>query len=466
MPASTGFFYGRFYSEERILSGGKQRFVPKKSPEKWEKSHIVSIKKVCYNYIIGIESPVNGQRRIQMNAALKPINIKMLGKFQIEYDGKVLSDDQSRTKQVWILLEYLLTNRRSDISVDRLIDVLWEDGGVDNPANALKNLIYRLRNLLAGLGEGGKNLILFKRGMYSWNNEAECVIDTEQMEKSCEKAKTATTEEKKIACLTAAVDIYQGDFLSAFSYEKWVVPLSTYYKNLFSKSVKTLADMLWERSEYEQIDRICSKAVRLDPFDEQCHMMKMKALVALDKTKEALEHYGYVTELFYSELGITPSEELRDIYNDIVKNDKHVEADILTIRENLKEQEGDGIRGAFFCGYEVFKNIYRIEARTIERSGQSIFVGLFTLNSVSGKKSAHSPKEDVMELLKKAIIMSLRRGDVVARFSPSQYITMLPTLTYENSEIVRERIYKNFRSLYKGNAYVLNCRVAPLEPVL
>ena len=84
-----------------------------------------------------------------MNAALKPINIKMLGKFQIEYDGKVLSDDQSRTKQVWILLEYLLTNRRSDISVDRLIDVLWEDGGVDNPANALKNLIYRLRNLLA-----------------------------------------------------------------------------------------------------------------------------------------------------------------------------------------------------------------------------------------------------------------------------------------------------------------------------
>ncbi|MBQ6868376.1 MAG: helix-turn-helix domain-containing protein, partial [Clostridia bacterium] len=98
----------------------------------------------------------------------QPIKINMLGAFSMEYDGNVLTDEKSRTKQVWLLLKYLLTNRHREVTTEELVDILWEDG-IDNPNNALKNLVYRLRNLLdaVGRGENGE-YIINKRGICRW----------------------------------------------------------------------------------------------------------------------------------------------------------------------------------------------------------------------------------------------------------------------------------------------------------
>ena len=193
----------------------------------------------------------------------------------------------------------------------------------------------------------------------------------------------------------------------------------------------------------------------------------MRALFAMDKKKEAMAYYEYVNELFYSELGVIPSEELRAIYNEIVKGVKAIEADINNIKEDLREKSGeDGIKGAFFCEYEVFKNVYRREARMLERSGQSIFVALFTVSSVSGGGLSHDKNEQMMDILRDVLIGSLRRGDVVARYSPSQYIVMLPTVTFENSDIIVKRIRKAFTDIYKGSVVTLECKVTPIEPAI
>ena len=95
----------------------------------------------------------------------QPIKINMLGAFSMEYEGKVLTDEKSRTKQVWLLLKYLLANRHREVTTEELVDILWEEG-VDNPSNALKNLVYRLRGLLdtVGRGENGE-YIINKRGI-------------------------------------------------------------------------------------------------------------------------------------------------------------------------------------------------------------------------------------------------------------------------------------------------------------
>ena len=76
------------------------------------------------------------------------VKVKMFGKFSVEYKSKQLSYDDMRSEMVTKLLAYILVNNSKVISVQELIDVLWVDDEIINPIGALKNLVYRLRNIL------------------------------------------------------------------------------------------------------------------------------------------------------------------------------------------------------------------------------------------------------------------------------------------------------------------------------
>ena len=69
-----------------------------------------------------------------------------------------------------------------------------------------------------------------------------------------------------------------------------------------------------------------------------------------------------------------------------------------------------------------------------------------------------------MENLKNLMCLNLRRGDVAARCSVSQYIVMLPQANYENACMVMERIVRAFFRQYPHSPAQLRYSVQPLEP--
>lgn len=77
----------------------------------------------------------------------KSMSIKMFNTFSITYDDKILTYEEIRSDKVIKLLVYLLTHRTHSISSAEITDVLWQNEEIDNPAGALKNLVYRLRTL-------------------------------------------------------------------------------------------------------------------------------------------------------------------------------------------------------------------------------------------------------------------------------------------------------------------------------
>lgn len=62
------------------------------------------------------------------------------------------------------------------------------------------------------------------------------------------------------------------------------------------------------------------------------------------------------------------------------------------------------------------------------------------------------------------IRINLRKGDVVARCSASQYVIMLPRANYENSCMVADRLMNAFYRRYPHSPARLRCVVQPLEP--
>ena len=70
-----------------------------------------------------------------------------------------------------------------------------------------------------------------------------------------------------------------------------------------------------------------------------------------------------------------------------------------------------------------------------------------------------------MERLRDVIAKSLRQGDVFTRYSVSQYIIMLPLASFENAEMIMNRVARNFKRTYPKMELLLHYSALPLDPV-
>lgn len=209
------------------------------------------------------------KRGADMDSALTTgrYEVKMFGEFSIRKGDVFVSKDQSRTKKVWMLLEYLIANRHSEISQEKLIDLLWGEEGCDSPLNALKNLVYRCRKMLSVLDPEQKdNLIIFERNTYAWNNNIPMTVDIEQFDENYRLAVRSTaSEEDRARYFLNAISLYQGEFLPKSSYSSWVISKNVYYAGLYNECILRVAPLLSKDGDYEQVMRICEHAVELYP---------------------------------------------------------------------------------------------------------------------------------------------------------------------------------------------------------
>ena len=257
------------------------------------------------------------------------IHVTMFGKFTMTMDDKTMSDSDNRSRKAWSLLSYLIINRRKDVSINELFNAIWQEGMQDNPYGALKTLVFRVRKMLEAAGFPSQDLILNQKGAYMWNPAWELVIDTDRFEQMCRRIlnsqESMTDMEHE---WQEALELYQGEFLPRSADESWVVPLSTYYHSLYRKLVKETAEYLLENGEYERVVEICSRAAAIDRFAEDFHYYIIYAAYKQGDQSGALDKYKAVTEMFYRERLITPSERFKELYEIISDSEQAVITDL------------------------------------------------------------------------------------------------------------------------------------------
>ncbi|WP_027400335.1 AfsR/SARP family transcriptional regulator [Anaerovorax odorimutans] len=392
------------------------------------------------------------------------LHIQMLSDFVLRYNGNVLSGDKVRAKKIWDLLEYMLVNRNKDISTEKLINILWREDDIEDPANALKNLVYRLRKLLKNsLDLPASDYIIYRHGTYVWNPDFSCIFDIDVFEEYCNKAKSANlTKEEKINLYKKALSIYKGNFLPQSAYKGFVIPLEVYYQRMYMDAAKELCYLLKEHNDYKDIEEVCRNACTIDPFDETNHILLIKALLSNKNQKKAIEHYEVVYNLFQKELGIKPSQEINKLYYDMMNRELDFEKDISVINKDLKEAEELG--GALLCNYEMFKKIYRLQARAMARLNNSIFIVLLTIE-VNPNNYETRIEPEIIEKIKDIILASLRKDDVVTQYSNKQFLIMLANLTRKNINAVLNRIKQRLRNHYQMNSLEFYEQIEILDPV-
>lgn len=395
--------------------------------------------------------------------AQQTIYVKTLGGFSITVDGKEISDNNNQSKKPWSLLEYLVVFQKKDISVNELIETIWPDDPGVNPGGALKTLMFRSRKLLDPLGIPPQRLLVQQRGSYSWTQDIPTVMDIDQFEAICNQVLGSAPDggEKTLDLCLEGLNLYKGDFLPKAEYESWVIPISTYYHSLYQKLVYRTIELLLAREDYGQITSVCQTAIGIEPFDEEFHYYLVYSLYKDNHTNQAVEHYNHTLDLFYNEFSISPSDRFKELYKTIRSKEQGINTNLDAIQEALREEASSG---AFYCEYPVFQDLYQLERRAIERTGDSIYLCLMTVTDQDGQTPKGTVLNRAMEHLNSAIRDSLRCSDVYTRYSISQYLILLPTVTSEKGGMVLQRITSNFRKRYSRRDLEVEFKLQPVLP--
>ena len=380
----------------------------------------------------------------------------------------MISDQDNASKKMWLLLEYLLWNHSKHVPRDALLDLLWGDEKASDPANSLKSLLFRVRNMLGedGLGfENTKQIILYQNGSYIWNEGIHFELDTERFEKHCAAAEAMPDNpDTALASLLDAIALYTGDFLPQNAENRWITPLSVYFHAKFLKSCSAAVELLRQEGRHEDIIRLCQHSIALEPYDEALHSSLIRALAATGAMHSAMQHYKYTTQMFMNQFGVSPSSEMTALYRELSKSMQGAERDLQTVRNDL--QEAELTRGPYFCGYAAFKEIYHLSARSAARSGEIVQLAMLTVQPHNGQPLTQKQVLAAMQQLHDIIAATLRLGDVITQYSPSQYLIMLPSASYENAKKVMIRLLDKFLQSHTKLHYSVHYSLLPLLPVM
>ncbi len=374
----------------------------------------------------------------------------MFGSFGISKDNKSVPESKLKMKQLQTLLAYLVYNRGKSLYIDSIYSVLWPDDNSDNPSHALRNLIYRLRTLLKEiLGSETDYIITVENNSYSWNNTLNTSVDILEFEEAvnCAKSENATVSEK-LNYYRKAVELYKGDFLLPLASQDWVIPIATYYRNLYQESVRRMIPLLLQESLYDEALKTCISAVQYDQFNEKLHRIIIEIYFRQNKSDLAINYYKYLKTMFFKELDSALSKETKLLYRQIVTSANSLESDIETIQKTLLEDE-ESKESPLTCDYETLKYIYSLQVRNLARSKIPQFLFLITLTTQDGKIPPKSMLKDIMQGILSHLQSSLRRNDVISRYSPSQYLLLMSFLSQKDAEMIIERLKVKINDLDK-----------------
>ena len=388
----------------------------------------------------------------------------MFGDFTLQRGDAVVSDTANRSRKVWLILAYMTYFRSRPVSTEELMALLWgEEECSANPLNALKTILHRVRASLEPLGsQFGHGLLTRQGGMCVWNADIPVWVDVDEFSARCQSGAAASEPEEKLAQWMPALALYRGSFLSKLSSESWVAPLIAYHHNLYVQTVLEALPLLQKLERWQEAEALCRAAIQQEPYLEPLYQQLMTILIHLGDQRSAVCVYETMSDLLMSEFGIMPSTELRALYHEALRMVDARAMSLDMVVEQLREPGGKN--GALICSFDFFRAIYHSVARLIERSGDAVHLGLVSVSGRGGTDLSRRSLNRVVGNLLELIPAHLRRGDIVARCSVSQFVLLLPQTNFENARMVCDRIVRAFYRQYPHSPAMLLFSVRAIEP--
>ena len=253
------------------------------------------------------------------------LKIFLLGPPHIEHDGETI---RLKNRKATALLAYLVTTRGSH-SRDSLINLLWPDFDQSRGRTILRSTLYILTKTLKG------SWLDTDRETIGLNADADLWVDVNEFHNLLKLCRTHGHPSLEacpdcITPLSAAVELYRGDFLTGFSprdslnFDDWQISQTQSLHSDMAAALERLVELLGDRGELEKATTFTQRLLELDRTDEGTHRRLIELYARLDRRSAALEQYEECVKILKENLGVSPQESTVELYESIKENRFHM----------------------------------------------------------------------------------------------------------------------------------------------
>jgi predicted ATPase/DNA-binding SARP family transcriptional activator len=120
-----------------------------------------------------------------------------------------------------------------------------------------------------------------------------------------------------------SLDFYRGDFLAGFhvrdckSFEDWKLLEQEHIHTRISGILHRLVRYYVEHQQYASGIVYAQRLVTIDPLSEQAHLQLMQMFLQSEQRNQALAQYETYQSILKTELGVDPSESMKDLYREM-----------------------------------------------------------------------------------------------------------------------------------------------------
>lgn len=374
------------------------------------------------------------------------LKISMLGGLSAVYENRPINFIYGIMNKSMQLLLLLWEAGEQGILRSSLLNVLYGDEDISNPASSLRATVFRLRKMLIEMGIPEENCINNDKKIYRWNQEAvKLQSDTYEFRTIAMQALNSKNS-NSLDCLIRACNLYTGDFLPELAGTEWVEIKVIEYQKIYFECLRRACALLEGQMRYDEIIDLC-RPTFLRYGDEEWVILMLDSLIVMNRYEEALTLYHKAINNLFQEYGLPPSEEMMKRYRIINERTRSSLGEVSDVKSHLLEREK---KGAYYCTYPGFVDGYRMVGRMAERFGYSAFLMVCTITE--NKKNLISEKKylEMVEKVRECIEKSLRKGDIFTRYSRRQFLMLLTGITDQACDIVSARITGNLKEFLPG----------------
>ncbi len=257
-------------------------------------------------------APKDSRNIEPLGASAPRVEARAFGKAIVYVDGKPITTTKWDSANAKELFFFLLANPQG-LQKGEILNALW--GNVPPAkANAIfHSTAYRMRRAVS------TDCVVYDNGLYRINPELNLWYDVSAFDRLIDEAERALTQESRVQYWREAISLYQGDYFED-SYSDWSIPIRTNLLDKYISALTSLAAVFAQDGKPDEAILLYQKILAKDSYREEAYRSIIQLQIRSGDWGSALKTYQRCVQILENEVGVEPSSETLELYQQIAKS--------------------------------------------------------------------------------------------------------------------------------------------------
>lgn len=260
-------------------------------------------------------------RSTQSNSSVDGVSLHLdlLGGFSVRLDSREVPEAAFARRKACSLLKLLALQPGHRLHRYQAMDRLWPDLPPRRAAAQLYKAVHHVRQAFATVEPtlSPDALLEIRDEVLGLKAPGGVRTDVEEFE---ELARSATRE-RDLDLLRKAVGAYRGDLLPTDLYEEWAAEHRDTLQEGFLEMLVRLGEEYLDAGYLSEAGDAFRQVLAREPIREEAHRGLMHIYATRGSDARALHQYQQCKEVLVKELGVDPSSETTQLYEEILRGE-------------------------------------------------------------------------------------------------------------------------------------------------